>query len=131
MANMLYNEHYNTAKMDHSILHTEEKLTVEYTWQKRGQHKNRISVIASPDLHEIAVGSEEEFIFEHYYGYNQLSVSKIIEYAVHHPRWQTYIVKDYFIDCSIEKLWKRVCSFSCRLQTSICISCKGIYCKSG
>lgn len=105
MANMLYNEHYSTAKMGHSILHTEEKLTVEYTWQKRGQHKNRISVIASTDLHEIAVGSEEEFIFEHYYGYNQLSASKIIEYAVHHPRWEIFNVKDYFIDCSIEKLY--------------------------
>lgn len=105
MANMLFNEHYSTAKMDHTILHTVDEITVEYTWHKRGQHKNRISVAASPALQEIVVGSEEEFIFEHYFGYNQLSATSIIEYAVHHPRWETYAVKDYLLECDIENLY--------------------------
>ena len=50
-------------------------------------------------------GSIEEFIFEHYFGYNQFSSNKTIEYAVSHPRWQIYPVKNFSIDCDIEQLY--------------------------
>ena len=105
MANLLYNEHYSTACMNHRITKTENELELEYTWQKRKQYKNIIKVSAAPLSVEIEPGSEEEFIFEHYFGYNQLSASSIIEYAVHHPRWETFPVKDYLIDCDIENLY--------------------------
>ncbi len=39
------------------------------------------------------------------FGYNELNKSATIEYAVNHPRWQVYPVKNYFIDCDIEKLY--------------------------
>ncbi len=105
MANLLYNEHYSTARMNHRINRTEKTLEVEYCWQKKNQYQNVIRVSAAPLSAEIKPGSEEEFIFEHYFGYNQLSASSIIEYAVHHPRWETFPVKDYLIDCDIENLY--------------------------
>ena len=76
-------------------------------WKRPCIHfgKNIIKVSAAPLSVEIEPGSEEEFIFEHYFGYNQLSASSIIEYAVHHPRWETFPVKDYLIDCDIENLY--------------------------
>lgn len=105
LANLFYNEHYSTAKMGHTITETEDNLYVEYSWQKRKQHKNIIRINAKPVLQDIAAGSEAEFIFEHYFGYNQLSPTTTIEYAVNHPRWQIYPVKDFSIDCDIEKLY--------------------------
>lgn len=105
MANLLYNEHYSTAKMDHRILEANGKIDVEYSWQKRGQHKNVLKISASSTSQSIENGSEEEFIFEHYYGYNKLSNSTIIEYSVNHPRWEVYPVADYAIDCDIEHLY--------------------------
>lgn len=105
MANLLYNEHYSTAKMGHKILETNEKIDIEYTWQKIGQHKNILNISASSVSQAIENGSEEEFIFEHYFGYNKLSNTRIIEYAVNHPRWEVFPVIDYTIDCDIENLY--------------------------
>lgn len=105
MANLLYNEHYSTAKMKHRIVERSDSLQVEYTWQKRNQHLNVIRVNALPASKDIQIGSAEEFIFEHYFGYNQFTDSSTIEYAVQHPRWQIYPVTSSFIDCDIEQLY--------------------------
>ena len=96
---------YSTAKMGHQIHENPDNLFVEYSWKKRNQHRNLIRVNAEPNLQGIEAGSEAEFIFEHYFGYNQLSSTKTIEYAVNHPRWQIYPVKNFSIDCDIENLY--------------------------
>ena len=62
-------------------------------------------VKANPVLQDIAPGSEEEFIFEHYYGYNKLNNNTTIEYSLQHPRWQVYPVTDYRLECDVEKLY--------------------------
>lgn len=105
LANIMYNEHYSTARMEHKIVETTDNLLVEYSWQKRNQHRNFIRVNTEKLLQDIEAGSEAEFIFEHYFGYNRLSRTKTIEYAVNHPRWQIYPVKNFFIDCDIEQLY--------------------------
>ena len=105
LANLFYNEHYSTAKMGHRVEETPDNLFVEYRWKKRNQHQNVISVNAKNQLMDIEAGSEAEFIFEHYFGYNQLSPTKTIEYAVSHPRWQIYPVNSFSIDCDIEHLY--------------------------
>ena len=105
LANLFYNEHYSTAKMGHQILEKPDNLFVEYSWKKRNQSQNVIRVNAAPELQEIVAGSEAEFIFEHYFGYNQLNATRTIEYAVQHPRWKIYPVTSFSIDCDIEKLY--------------------------
>lgn len=105
LANLFYNEHYSTAKMDHQVSETADNLYVEYGWKKRKQPRNSIRVNATPTLHEIEEGSEAEFIFEHYYGYNKLDATTTIEYAVKHPSWKIYPVTSYSIECDIEKLY--------------------------
>lgn len=105
MANLFYNEHYSTAKMGHRVVEKPGNLLVEYSWQKRNQHCNVICVNAIPELREIEKGSAAEFIFEHYFGYNQYSSTSTIEYAVQHPRWQIYPVSSFSIDCDIEQLY--------------------------
>jgi uncharacterized protein len=105
LANLLYNEHYSTAKMEHQIAEKPDNLLVEYRWQKRNQHRNVIRVNALPETEDIKIGSAAEFIFEHYFGYNQFTTTSTIEYAVQHPRWKIYPVTSSFIDCDIERLY--------------------------
>ncbi|MEP7232902.1 MAG: DUF2071 domain-containing protein [Ginsengibacter sp.] len=105
MANFFYNEHYSTAKMYHIIREVNEQLEVEYSWKKKQQQWNSMSIKADTVLQDIAPGSAEEFIFEHYYGYNKLNSKTAIEYSLDHPRWQVYTVKDYKLNCDVEKLY--------------------------
>ncbi|MEP6927325.1 MAG: DUF2071 domain-containing protein, partial [Ginsengibacter sp.] len=76
-----------------------------YCWKKKGQQWNSMYIKADTVLQDIAPGSEEEFIFEHYYGYNKLSNKTSIEYSLEHPRWQVYPVKNYKLNCDVEKLY--------------------------
>lgn len=105
MANTLYNEHYSTARMHHNIIKVDGTIKVEYGWKTPFQPWNLISVEAENTLENIAVGSAEEFIFEHYFGYNQLNKNTTIEYGVEHPRWQVYPVKNYELNCDVAKLY--------------------------
>lgn len=105
MANFLYNEHYSTAKMFHSISEVNEQLEVAYSWKKKKQQWNTMWLKADAVLQNIAPGSAEEFIFEHYYGYNKLNSKTTIEYSLVHPRWQVYPVIDYKLNCDVEKLY--------------------------
>lgn len=105
MANLLYNEHYSSATMDHCVAEDKNILSVEYRWKKRKQQWNAMRVKATPVLNDIQRGSEEEFILEHYYGYNQLNQHTTIEYSVQHPRWQVYAVTDFELNCNVEKLY--------------------------
>ncbi len=105
IANLFYNEHYSTAKMSHVISFDSNELQVTYNWKKKNQYWNLMWVKANPILQDIKVGSEEEFIFEHYFGYNKLNNKTTIEYSLQHPRWQVYPVTDYKLDCNVELLY--------------------------
>jgi len=105
IANTLYNEHYSNAFMKHQINESSEMISVAYQWKKWGKKWNSLSVNASNIQQPIIAGSEEEFIFEHYFGYNQLNKATTIEYAVEHPRWQVYPVTDFTLDCDIAGLY--------------------------
>ncbi len=105
MANILYNEHYSTAKMSHMIKEENDELTAEYKWKSSKQSWNRIWIQAKKSLQNISHGSEEEFIFEHYFGYNKLNNRTTIEYSIAHPRWQVYPVTDFFLQADIKNLY--------------------------
>ncbi len=105
IANLFYNEHYSTAIMSHAISHNNNELEVTYNWKKKNQGWNLMWVRANPVLKDILPGSEEEFIFEHYYGYNKLNETTTIQYSLAHPKWQVYPITDYKLDCDVEKLY--------------------------
>jgi uncharacterized protein YqjF (DUF2071 family) len=104
-ANLMYNEHYSTAKMFHNIRIVNNKLLVEYNWKKKKQSWNSIEIQAATELQDILPGSEAEFILEHYYGYNGLNKNTTIEYAVEHPRWRVYPVNSYLLKCDVSNLY--------------------------
>lgn len=104
-ANVLYNEHYSTARMFHLIKEDKNKLLVEYNWKQKNKTWNSIQIQADNILQDIEENSEADFILEHYFGYNELNKKTTIEYAVEHPRWQVYPVTNFVIKADIENLY--------------------------
>lgn len=104
IANALYHEKYQTMPMRHSTHFQDHAIEVSYDWQYRRKW-NSLWCRAGKAPHDIAAGSEYEFITEHYWGYTKVSETKTSEYAVEHPRWQVYDVQDYRIDVDFEALY--------------------------
>lgn len=91
IARLVYNENYVACPMGSSIqLPTERKVGhVEYRWQVRASShalKAEFGGIACyPEM-----GSEEEFITEHYWGYSSQRDGSTLEYQVEHPQWRVW-----------------------------------------
>jgi len=95
VANTLYKENYQTLPMKHIWIEQEHQLEVAYQWKY--EKWNKFSVTADSIAKDIDVGSEAEFITEHYWGYTKIDNQHTSEYGVEHPRWKAYAVKDYAI----------------------------------
>ncbi len=105
IANTLYNEHYRAMRMRHQVIIADACHTrFIYEW-KFNNRWNQLAGTVNNNLKPILAGSPEEFIFEHYWGYNKLSESKTIEYQVEHMAWQTGEVTGYLFDADISKLY--------------------------
>jgi len=103
VARTVYGEPYVTLPMSHTWLHSETQWTVAYQWGKGLRH--RLQVVTGNTPRDIAAGSEEEFIAEHYWGYTRLAARKTAEYEVAHPRWQVYDTKDHLIEVNFGELY--------------------------
>lgn len=103
VANTFYKENYVTMSMRHKWEDGSRQLKVSYEWGKENWHSLKLT--CSKDTIEIAEGSEEEFITEHYWGYTAVSKTKTSEYAVEHPRWKVYPVEDYAINVSFGEIY--------------------------
>lgn len=104
VANTIYKERYVTLPTRHQWTADNALLDVTYEWKHRGAWDS-LRVSAAAQAAEMAPGSEEEFITEHYWGYTQLGARRTSEYGVEHPRWQTYPVEDYSIEVRFGELY--------------------------
>ncbi|AWH85571.1 hypothetical protein HYN59_10825 [Flavobacterium album] len=103
VANLLYNENYETMKTRHSWVESDDSLTVEYGWRKGDWHT--IKVVSDKTTVDIKPESEEEFITEHFWGYTKINDKVTSEYEVAHPRWQIYPVKSHEVNVDFEKVY--------------------------
>jgi len=103
VANLLYNENYETMPTRHSWVEGGETLTVEYGWKKEGW--NTLKVIADKTPVDIEPRSEEEFITEHFWGYTKINNFTTSEYEVAHPRWQIYPIKEHEVNVDFAKVY--------------------------
>ncbi|WKN45937.1 YqjF family protein [Tunicatimonas pelagia] len=94
VANLVYREHYTYAPTQYWIDHQKDELSVEYTWKKGGT-RNFIMATAQPTTKPLAPNSIEEFIAQHYWGYNAYSKKTTLEYGVEHPAWSYFPVTDF------------------------------------
>lgn len=104
MANTLYNEHYSRMPMKHQAHHENDFLQFNYEWKNTNQW-NSLKVKALNRPTPIVPQTEEEFIFEHYWGYNQLNKNTLIEYGVEHPSWEIYPVTYHELNADIAGLY--------------------------
>lgn len=103
-ANNLYHEHYTAMPMRNMISASQERIDLSYEWKLNGRW-NQIKVNAPNFFQDIIPNSEEEFIFEHYWGYNQYNITTTVEYGVEHISWQVAHVQSWSLNCDIEKLY--------------------------
>jgi len=64
-----------------------------YGWKGRGGDVE-ISAGVETDFQTLIAGHFEEFILEHYWGYNQLPGGRTNEYQVEHPPWRAAVAVD-------------------------------------
>ncbi|MBS1526068.1 MAG: DUF2071 domain-containing protein [Bacteroidetes bacterium] len=106
IANTIYKEHYRAMPMRHSIDELERnRRRYLYEWRFDGRWDGKLGGIVSNNLSPIAPGSQEEFIFEHYWGYNKVNKRTTYEYQVEHIRWNAGQVIDPVFEADIEKLY--------------------------
>jgi uncharacterized protein YqjF (DUF2071 family) len=123
LANKLYKERYKAIPTKH---HWQEGQTkqIEYHW-KPGKDWNYIKVNAAAETSAMTVGSKEEFILEHYYGYTRISSTASEEYKVEHPRWQIHKVDKAEINCDFETMYGKEFSHLSSLQPSSVMLAEG------
>jgi uncharacterized protein YqjF (DUF2071 family) len=88
VANTIYGEKYEARKMRHSIVDQGDTQSLEYAWKLSSW--NSIKLTAGKVLLDMGIGSEEEFILEHYWGLSKGKRGRTTLYGVEHPRWQVY-----------------------------------------
>ncbi len=91
IANAIYNENYESTSMHHAINEDATNIEVGYQWKSKGKMQS-FSVIAKNILQRCEKSSLEEFITEHYWGYNQKK-DATIAYEVKHPKWDIYPIQ--------------------------------------
>jgi len=105
VANNLYKEHYRALPMRHAVAAVDGDHTqYSYEWKLKGTW-NRLAANVSNQFVPIMPDSAEEFIFEHYWGYNSLGDQKTMEYQVEHIRWQVAEVKEPIFEADVAELY--------------------------
>ena len=104
LANKLYKEHYIAIPTKNKIDILMHSKSIRYEW-KINKEWNHLSVNASIENEEMIVGSVEEYILEHYYGYTRIDSKRSQEYEVKHARWRVNKVEDYSINCDFKSMY--------------------------
>jgi uncharacterized protein len=88
VANVVYGERYVAYPMSHDITEAADgSLTARYAWRSGGR-EHHIAVATRGAPSDVAMGSDAEFITEHYFGYARRRGGGSTEYQVEHPRWK-------------------------------------------
>ena len=105
IANTLYKEHYVCMPMRHSITKLDDANTQYlYEWKLKGRW-NKLGATVNNNFIAMQAGSAEEFILEHYWGYNRLSDTSSMEYGVEHVSWKVGAVSDYVFEADVKALY--------------------------
>lgn len=108
IAQMAYNEKYLALPMSHELEFadgTENPALARYGWRFGGE-ANEIAVrCPGVEAVELAAGSHEEFIAEHYWGYSVQRDGGTVEYRVEHPRWRMWPVTECKTKIDIDGLY--------------------------
>jgi len=103
IARTFYGEPYSALPMRHAIERSDAGIRVEYAWRRSKQWES-VNATAEGTPRPIEIGSEEEFITEHYWGYTARG-AECDEYEVEHPRWQVWRPREAALNANISELY--------------------------
>lgn len=89
VARIIYGEKYDSCAMQHQIRIAETGISAAYQWNFEGRGF-RLSAEAGGSPSEVAAGSLENFITEHYWGYSSRTKGTCFEYRVSHIAWKVW-----------------------------------------
>jgi len=108
IARVLYDENFVAMPMRYSIEHRSLEPSIpsraEFGWRAAGQW-NDLAVATAGDAALPEVGSEEEFITEHYWGYTARRDGGTSEYRVDHPQWRVWQAASAEFHCDVATLY--------------------------
>ena len=105
IANNLYREHYSAMSMRHSIIPiNDDQKVFLYEWKLNGNW-NKLGSTVSNRTEPIKLGSPEELIIEHYWGYNIWHQTATMEYQVEHISWEVSEVSNPIFEADIATLY--------------------------
>ena len=102
VARVAYNEPYIALPMRSEVPAGAGRFS--YSWKFRGRW-NSLSAETRGEPAQIASGSAEEFIFEHYWGYTRQRDGGTMEYQVEHPAWHVWQTESSALDCEVAALY--------------------------
>ncbi len=103
VARAFYGEPYSALPMRHSLEHKDGRVSAEYQW-RRGKRWETLAMTAIGEPRASALGSHEEFITEHYWGYTTRRGGSS-EYRVEHPRWRLWKAETTNFDADVATLY--------------------------
>ena len=105
-ARVLYNEPYEARPMQHDFSRFNDQAggTLSYT-TRLGLEDVTVSATTSGDLQQLAPGSVQEFILEHYWGYTKRDDGSVSEYRVEHEPWRYWDTNSTTINGDVGKLY--------------------------
>jgi uncharacterized protein YqjF (DUF2071 family) len=102
-ARVFYGEPYQVLPMRSAVKDDESGVAVSYEW-RRGKKWERLAMTAHSAAQNIAAGSHEEFITEHYWGYTARATGTS-EYRVDHPRWKVWLADTFDFQADVKALY--------------------------
>jgi uncharacterized protein YqjF (DUF2071 family) len=103
VARTFYGEPYSALPMRHSIEISDNGVGVEYAWRRSG-HWESLKAIGKGKPQDVGIGSEEEFITEHYWGYTARGAG-CDEYEVEHPKWRVWRAHESVLNADTSGLY--------------------------
>jgi uncharacterized protein YqjF (DUF2071 family) len=103
VARMIYGERFMTFPMRHSIENLTAGQRVTYGWRRNGEWES-VSATATGEPRLPRPFSEEEFIFENYWGYTARGI-RTAEFRVEHSPWKIRTAVDARFEAEIATLY--------------------------
>lgn len=106
MANTIAREKYRKYPMRNSIKTDADSVSASYDF-KVNERWNRLGATAERQEHKIIPGSLEDFIAEHYYGYNRWYGGSTMEIRLKRPVWKYQKLQSYNVECRFEDYYPK------------------------
>lgn len=102
-ARVFYGEPYSAVPMRSEIIHRDGQISVEYGW-RRGKKWESLKMSSTGEPQVAPLGSHEEFITEHYWGFTARAAGRS-EYRVEHPRWKLWTAETWKFEADVATLY--------------------------